>query len=488
MPDTLTILTGASSNHFHSLCQLLNNIKKIFGNMNYRLIVYDLGLSQLERCKVQVLLSTFVIETSLKTFDYGKYPAYFDISVAAGEYAWKPVIIEQTCQEYGRLIIWVDSGNLFLKYPDRTIHCAKNYGIYTGMSQGTISDWIHPATLKYMDWNDITLQMRNASFIIINWDHDIGQRICREWKSCAMIKECIAPDGSDRGNHRQDQSVLTILYYKYCLDNYPQTLNLFYDEYSCHNDIDETASVNTTMIEAQQRLAAQSQLSLLDLGKLHGTDKVEHGFLPEYAKVLDPIRFRASKIGEIGVFFGASIIMWRDYFPGAIIYGLDAFNGVQGNRSTYNCFTKYYDQWLHESQTLPLENHQVKLCQFDQGNIKDILSFTQSEPKDSFDMFIDDGSHTMRDQQLFLNHFLRLIKPGGYLIIEDVHTSNQLDYDVRGDKSNTTLAMIEKYLTSRKWDSIYFTLNEEQWLNEHTSSCFLCRCNGNSLTCIIQRK
>jgi len=36
-------------------------------------------------------------------------------------------------------------------------------------------------------------------------------RVCE----CALRRECIAPEGSDRSNHRQDQAVLTILYCKY---------------------------------------------------------------------------------------------------------------------------------------------------------------------------------------------------------------------------------------------------------------------------------
>jgi hypothetical protein len=31
------------------------------------------------------------------------------------------------------------------------------------------------------------------------------------WKECAVTKECIAPEGSNRKNHRQDQAVLSVL-------------------------------------------------------------------------------------------------------------------------------------------------------------------------------------------------------------------------------------------------------------------------------------
>ena len=34
------------------------------------------------------------------------------------------------------------------------------------------------------------------------------------WKACAMTKDCIAPSGSSRRNHRQDQAALSCLVHK----------------------------------------------------------------------------------------------------------------------------------------------------------------------------------------------------------------------------------------------------------------------------------
>ena len=33
----------------------------------------------------------------------------------------------------------------------------------------------------------------------------------RGWRECSLDVECIAPSGSHRGNHRQDQAALTVL-------------------------------------------------------------------------------------------------------------------------------------------------------------------------------------------------------------------------------------------------------------------------------------
>ena len=59
---------------------------------------------------------------------------------------------------------------------------------------------------------------------------------------CACDKECIAPESSSRLNHRQDQAVFTILYYKYLnkfkFKNYSNSHWKIFLGYTIHNDLD----------------------------------------------------------------------------------------------------------------------------------------------------------------------------------------------------------------------------------------------------------
>ena len=42
----------------------------------------------------------------------------------------------------------------------------------------------------------------------------VYRTIVLPWKTCALAKDCIAPAGSSRKNHRQDQAVLSYLVHR----------------------------------------------------------------------------------------------------------------------------------------------------------------------------------------------------------------------------------------------------------------------------------
>lgn len=66
-------------------------------------------------------------------------------------------------------------------------------------------------------------------------------------------------------------------------------------------------------------------MTLDELSVKYGTDKgsLKHNYMPFYEKHLPK---NPKKILEIGVLKGASLAMWSEYFPEAIIHGLDLFS------------------------------------------------------------------------------------------------------------------------------------------------------------------
>jgi cephalosporin hydroxylase len=225
--------------------------------------------------------------------------------------------------------------------------------------------------------------------------------------------------------------------------------------------------------------------NLIEIGSKYGTDKVSHGFCDLYDKKLNELKESTKNVLEIGVFFGASILMWRDYFPNATIYGFDTFEGLQGNGSRFPDADKFFKDWTNNME---LQNR-IKLYKFDQGKESDLIEFVKLMKNEGieFDIIIDDGSHLMLDQQMTLKHLFQLVKKDGYFIIEDVHSSIYPDgYDVYPDFSNTTLKMLEDYLSTNALKSVYTDLKE---VNNEVESLEIFTTSGyQSMTCLIKKK
>jgi predicted O-methyltransferase YrrM len=222
---------------------------------------------------------------------------------------------------------------------------------------------------------------------------------------------------------------------------------------------------------------------LVALGNRYGTDKVPHGFCEVYQQIFAAMRPRVTKILEIGVFFGASLCMWRDWFPNAVIHGADHFTGQQGNGR----FFEDADRFLREVRTG--QHQRIVLHQLDQSQRADLDRFAAENIHGTFDIIIDDASHLMRDQQQTLGILFSHVKPGGYFVIEDLHSSLGDDYDVEPDGSNSTLLMVENALAGFGWQSKYMTSQEMDFLNQaidiRQSSVYG---SGGSQTCILRRR
>lgn len=217
-----TFVTAASSNHFKSLCQLLETLR------GQRVFVYDLGLTSGERDHI---CSTF--EVIYRTFPFHHYPPHVSLSAQdAGAYAWKPIIVSDVFAEIDGVLIWCDAGNKVTD-PVALEQCVRSTGVYTPTSSGTIATWTHPIALATMgvpkQWYGFT--MRNAA--CIGFLKGSADPLVAEWRSFALDKNAILPLGANRSNHRHDQSILTFLYYKYKVVRRDE-----YVGFSIHNDID----------------------------------------------------------------------------------------------------------------------------------------------------------------------------------------------------------------------------------------------------------
>lgn len=139
--------------------------------------------------------------------------------------------------------------------------------------------------------------------------------------------------------------------------------------------------------------------SLKEIALEHNVDKVtKHNYITEYEYHFEPVRDRNICLFEIGIDQGRSIKMWRDYFPEAVIVGID----IKENSLQY-----YGDR--------------VYTIVANQRNVEDLKHIVEIFP--SFDFIIDDGSHKSYDQVFSFLYLFEHLKSGGVYFIEDTHTS-----------------------------------------------------------------
>jgi hypothetical protein len=140
-------------------------------------------------------------------------------------------------------------------------------------------------------------------------------------------------------------------------------------------------------------------MSLCDIANKYGTDKCPthrglrpgHSYTPFYEHIFKHLKVRS--LLEIGIERGASLRMWRDYFPEAEIRGLDI--------DSANLITE-------ERIQSALWDATVK---FDWLGV-------------NYDIIIDDGSHRADDQIKAFHNLFSILSPNGIYVIEDVPETN----------------------------------------------------------------
>jgi hypothetical protein len=202
------IVTGCDSTHFRSALNLLASIER--HEPSTPVSFWDLGLAADDR---RALAERYP-RVSVNSFPYDDYPDYFQIGTSAGQYAWKPVIVEtEVAKADSRIVAWLDAGDLVDRRLTWLRRLADGSGLYSPSSPGTVRTWTHPGTLTRLRADEALLDLPNLNGAIVALDaaNPRARALATRWSQCAQDLECIAPAGSDRSNHRQDQAVLTVL-------------------------------------------------------------------------------------------------------------------------------------------------------------------------------------------------------------------------------------------------------------------------------------
>lgn len=124
-----------------------------------------------------------------------------------------------------------------------------------------------------------------------------------------------------------------------------------------------------------------------------------HGYDRYYDQHFAAIRKRAKRLCEVGLLNGASLALWRDYFPRAELVGFDLT-----------------DKWRRFAGELK----NCRVIQGDETAEADVEHLIEAGP---FDAVIDDGSHDPSHQRQLFEWLWPSVRQYGYYVIEDIYRS-----------------------------------------------------------------
>lgn len=214
----LTIVTGASSNHYRCLRNLVTGIRA--HEPLARLAIYDLGLTEAEAGQIDG-----EHPGTVRRFPFEKHPDWVRIDASRGDYArragcyaWKAAILWEIARECPGLVLWLDAGDL-VRAPLTAVRAELlRGGLFTPASLDAVRRWTHPATLAFFPSLDAAVlekPNRNAAIIGVNTEIAACAALLEKFRDLSLRHEAIAPPGASWANHRFDQSLLTLLAYEW---------------------------------------------------------------------------------------------------------------------------------------------------------------------------------------------------------------------------------------------------------------------------------
>lgn len=239
----VTFVTASDTSHAKSLVNLIRSLRLLIPNA--RIVVFDLGMTSKELLNLKSMFPS----VRLESFPYHDFPAYFNVRVEAGQYAWKAQCVERVADISTGDLFWIDAGCVVTGKLTRIRRVLARRGIFAAKAVGPSSQWTHPLTFLALDAGKQEVELRRdqlaATFIGFRLGREDIEKLISDWARHSRDRNVIAPPGSSRENHRQDQSVFSILTYRLLAESVPKRLLSFVGywprgvkDYLVHQDVD----------------------------------------------------------------------------------------------------------------------------------------------------------------------------------------------------------------------------------------------------------
>jgi SAM-dependent methyltransferase len=176
------------------------------------------------------------------------------------------------------------------------------------------------------------------------------------------------------------------------------------DLYREFSEVDEKVMLLMNLMKPIYYNNPEEELSFLF--DMYGSDKGSkfgkkgaHTYTNTYHLLFSPIRDEVKAVFECGIFRGASLRAWRDYFKNAVIVGGD----------------------INENSLF--EDVRIHTGLLDQMNPESVeIFFSSLAPRypNDFDIIIDDGYHIYEAAVCLFEKGINHLKPNGIYVIEDM--------------------------------------------------------------------
>lgn len=205
----LVVITGVSEAFVDKLENLVASIQ--FWQPDVDVDVYDLGLSQQSAARIRNWRGV----RAVVRLPFDDLPPH--VSDLTGTYSFKPLALNHSLTVHER-VLWLDA-NFELRRPlddlRRALDADGHFFVAQGQTGMTPARWPtveldHNGTLAWLQCTAPPMSRAMCAgglqaYVRGSWAHTT---ILAPLVECALERDCIAPEGSQRLNHRQDQTAL----------------------------------------------------------------------------------------------------------------------------------------------------------------------------------------------------------------------------------------------------------------------------------------
>lgn len=163
-----------------------------------------------------------------------------------------------------------------------------------------------------------------------------------------------------------------------------------------------------------------------------------HSYIEVYEEILKPYRLKTGRVLEIGLFNGASLRLWEQYFINSKVYGID-------------CSETPHDGLADLRPMIAEGTHNIFI-----GDATKEADIDRCFVGIKWDIVFDDGNHNINSQLQTFEIFKNRMNKGGMIIIEDIENIDRDRRLFESLKGKFVGEIIDRRKVKKRFDDVLF--------------------------------